>query len=305
MTSRTVRAQGRTPHDTPPRTTRPTRPPRSHDMTCTRSNAPCASAPQHCRHPQHPRDAVPEPRSPSSTPSPPAAGQLTGAARATERRFNSRDWMSGPVERLRWRFTPSCRQSASSCIPSILSEGGIAISVARHRQEPGRQCRGYHATLQGFDVRTSSRTSSRRRARQHRRAARALRSSRALPLVRDLFRRAASRGQRQLRIRSSTTATARRRNRHFQPCLQDLGKYLGDATMATTILIAHAPRGMLEFEARALLKGAASSIALNPAPIIIRYPASGSLSGHRWGMNGHQGLSSGADAAFWDGHNET
>ncbi len=73
--------------------------------------------------------------------------------------------------------------------------------------------------------------------------------------------------------------------------VQDWGKYLGDATMATTILDRLMHRcAMLEFEGKSYrLKEAASRIAVTPVWSPSDCPAWSSLTGHKWG-------------SFWGGH---
>jgi hypothetical protein len=70
--------------------------------------------------------------------------------------------------------------------------------------------------------------------------------------------------------------------------VQDWGKYLGDATMATTILDRLMHRcAMLEFEGKSYrLKEAAARLIITSDPVIIPRPAWSSLTGHKWSSLG-------------------
>ena len=199
-------------------------------------------------------------------------------SRLMERRFKR----SGLAERLTladfdWRFNPKLPRNACFELHTLkfLAEGANALIVGKPGTGKSHVAKAvaYQATLSGYDVRyveTDSEfaryglASAEEQARQMKDWVEA-----DLLVLDDLFlaRRIADVSAELLqaivhqryKLRRAIVITSNR-------VVQDWGKYLGDATMATTILDRLMHRcAMLEFEGKSYrLKEAAARIALNP-----------------------------------------
>jgi DNA replication protein DnaC len=200
-------------------------------------------------------------------------------SRLTERRFKH----SQLDERLTltdfdWRFNPKLPRQACFELHTLkfITEGANALIIGKPGTGKSHIAKAvaYQATLQGFDVRyvEADTEFARYGLSSQAEQAKILRSyiEPALLVLDDLFlaRRISEAGAELLQTivhqrykqRRSLVVTSNR-------VVQDWGKYLGDATMGTTILDRLMHRAaMLEFEGKSYrLKEAAARIALTPA----------------------------------------
>ena len=199
-------------------------------------------------------------------------------SRLTERRFKH----SQLDERLTltdfdWRFNPKLPRQACFELHTLkfITEGANALIIGKPGTGKSHIAKAvaYQATLQGFDVRyvEADTEFARYGLSSQAEQAKTLRSyiEPALLVLDDLFlaRRITEAGAELLQTivhqrykqRRSLVVTSNR-------VVQDWGKYLGDATMGTTILDRLMHRAaMLEFEGKSCrLKEAAARIALTP-----------------------------------------
>ena len=199
-------------------------------------------------------------------------------SRLTERRFKH----SQLDERLTltdfdWRFNPKLPRQACFELHTLkfITEGANALIIGKPGTGKSHIAKAvaYQATLQGFDVRyvEADTEFARYGLSSQAEQAKTLRSyiEPALLVLDDLFlaRRITEAGAELLQTivhqrykqRRSLVVTSNR-------VVQDWGKYLGDATMGTTILDRLMHRAaMLEFEGKSYrLKEAAARIALTP-----------------------------------------
>jgi DNA replication protein DnaC len=200
-------------------------------------------------------------------------------SRLTERRFKqSRLDERATLNDFDWRFNPKLPRQACFELHTLkfVGEGGNALIIGRPGTGKSHVAKAvaYQATLQGFDVRyiEADTEFARHGLGSPGEQAALLRSylEPDLIVLDDLFlaRRISEASAELLQTvvhhrykqRRSIVVTSNR-------VVQDWGKYLGDATMATTILDRLMHRAaMLEFEGKSYrLKEAASRIALNTA----------------------------------------
>ena len=176
-----------------------------------------------------------------------------------------------------WRFNPKLPRAACFELHTLkfVSEGANALIVGKPGTGKSHVAKAvaYHATLQGLSVRYVEADSefARYALAQADERARALKDwvGADLLVLDDLFlaRRTSEQGAELLQLLVHQRYKLRRpiiitSNR----VVQDWGRYLGDATMATTILDRLMHRcAMLEFEGKSYrLKEAAARLAINP-----------------------------------------
>ena len=200
-------------------------------------------------------------------------------SRLTERRFKQSRLDERPtLTDFDWRFNPKLPRQACFELHTLkfIGEGGNALIIGKTGTGKSHVAKAvaYQATLQGFDVRYVEADTEFARYALGTTAEQAvlLRGfvEPDLVVLDDLFlaRRICEASAELLqtvvhqryKLRRSIVVTSNR-------VVQDWGKYLGDATMATTILDRLMHRAaMLEFEGKSYrLKEAASRIALNAA----------------------------------------
>jgi DNA replication protein DnaC len=198
-------------------------------------------------------------------------------SRLTERRFKRSGLDEKPtLADFDWRFNPKLPRSACFELHTLkfIGEGANALIIGKPGTGKSHVAKAvaYQATLQGYDVRyveadtefaryalasTAERPSCSRLGRAG--PARPRR-----PVPGQAHQRARRRGAAGHRAPALQAAPLHRR--HLQPRRAGLGPYLGDATMATTILDRLMHRcAMLEFEGKSYrLKEAAARIAISP-----------------------------------------
>jgi DNA replication protein DnaC len=200
-------------------------------------------------------------------------------SRLTERRFKqSRLDERASLSDFDWRFNPKLPRAACFELHTLkfLADGGNALIIGKPGTGKSHVAKAvaYHATLQGFNVRYLEADSEfacfglADAAEQAQRLRSYIEPD--LLLIDDLFlaRRISETAAEVLqtvvhqryKLRRSILLTSNR-------VVQDWGKYLGDATMASTILDRLMHRAvMLEFEGKSYrLKEAAARIAVNPS----------------------------------------